>query len=231
MATRVANPESEYSTPMGSDDDQSYVPSAQEEDSDGDSIMTDPKTKKPDTVNLLNETGCLPSGGGGGGVRGKKKRSKKHKRGDPFKLKPSKGELAKQQKTNVLYFQADEDFHASNQGQRKKLELFALRVRLFTPGGREIEPEELRNRVVVCNYNTGLRTRSFNPAKLDFDVWNYEKQGPAIKFCINDSSFVKITRGQRLGSAALLNPIYVPNQPEDEVGDEEVEPYRGASRC
>ena len=47
---------------MGSDDDQSYVPSAQEEDSDGDSIMTDPKTKKPDAVNLLNETGCLPSG-------------------------------------------------------------------------------------------------------------------------------------------------------------------------
>ena len=49
---------------MGSDDDQSYVPSAQEEDSDGDSIMTDPKTKKPDAVNLLAETGCLPSGGG-----------------------------------------------------------------------------------------------------------------------------------------------------------------------
>ena len=47
---------------MGSDDDQSYVPSTQEEDSDGDSIMTDPKTKKPDAVNLLNETGCLPSG-------------------------------------------------------------------------------------------------------------------------------------------------------------------------
>ena len=106
-----------------------------------------------------------------------------------------------------------------------------MRVRLFTPGGREIEPDELRNRVVVLNYNTGLRTRSFNPAKLDFDVWSYEKQGPAIKFCINDSSFVKITRGQRLGSAALLNPIYVPNQPEDEAVDEEVEPYRGASSC
>merc|ERR1712122_303106 len=52
VAARVANPESEYSTPMGSDDDQSYVPSAQGEDSDGDSIMTDPKTKKPDAVNL-----------------------------------------------------------------------------------------------------------------------------------------------------------------------------------
>ena len=81
VAGRVANPDSEYSTPMGSDDDQSYVPSAQEEDSDGDSIMTDPKTKKPDTINLLNETGCLPSGGGGGGARGKKKRSKKHNGG------------------------------------------------------------------------------------------------------------------------------------------------------
>ena len=34
VATRVANPESEYSTPMGSDDDQNYVPSTQEEDSD-----------------------------------------------------------------------------------------------------------------------------------------------------------------------------------------------------
>ena len=123
--------------------------------------MTDPQTKKPDAVNLLAETGCLPSGGGGGVVRGKKKRTKKHKGKDPFNLKPSKGELAKKHKTNVLYFQADEDFHASNQGQRKKLELFALRVRLFTPGGREIEADELRNRVVLLNYNTGLRTRSF----------------------------------------------------------------------
>ena len=76
MATRVANPDSEYSTPMGFDDDQSYVPSTEEEDSDGDSIMTDPQTKKPDAVNLLAETGCLPSGGGGGGTRGKKKRTK-----------------------------------------------------------------------------------------------------------------------------------------------------------
>ena len=70
VAARVANPDSEYSTPMGSDDDQSYVPSAQEEDSDGDSIMTDPKTKKPDAVNLLHETGCLPSGGGNLSRRG-----------------------------------------------------------------------------------------------------------------------------------------------------------------
>ena len=136
---------------------------------------------------------------------------------------------AKQQKTNVLYFQANEDFHASNQGQRKKLELFALRVRLFTPGGREIEADELRNRVVLLNYNTGLRTRSFNPSKLDFDVWSYEKQGPAIKFSINNSSFVKIARGQRLGSAALLNPIYVPNQPEDEAVDEGVPAWRGST--
>ena len=43
--------------------------------------------------------------------------------------------------------------------------------------------------------------------------------------CIRD----RITRGQRLGSAALLNPIYVPNQPEDEDVDEEVEPSRGSS--
>ena len=50
VATRVANPESEYSTPMGSDDDHSYVPSAQEEDSDGDSIMTDPKTIQFETI-------------------------------------------------------------------------------------------------------------------------------------------------------------------------------------
>ena len=111
----------------------------------------------------------------------------------------------------------------------KKLELFALRVRLFNPGGREIEADELRNRVVLLNYNTGLRTRSFNPSKLDFDVWSYEKQGPAIKFSINDSSFVKIARGQRLGSAALLNPIYIPNQPKDEAVDEEAEPSRGPS--
>ena len=102
-----------------------------------------------------------------------------------------------------------------------------MRVRLFTPGGREIEAEELRNKVVLLNYNTGLRTRSFNSSKLDFDVWSYEKQGPAIKFSINDSSSVKIARGQRLGAAALLNPIYVPNQPEDEAVDGRVEPSRG----
>ena len=131
VAARVANPDSEYSTPLGSDDDQ------------------------------------------------KKKRTKKSRGKDPFNLKPSKGEMAKKHRTNVLYFQADEDFHASNQGQRKKLELFALKVRLFTPGGREIEAEELRNKVVLLNYNTGLRTRSFNPSKLDLDVWSYEKQGPA----------------------------------------------------
>ena len=64
---------------------------------------------------------------------------------------------------------------------------------------------------------------------MDFDVWSYEKQGPAIKFCINDSSFVKITRGQRLGSAALLNPIYVPNQPEDEAVDERISAGRGST--
>ena len=57
VAARVANPDSEYSTPMGSDDDQNYVPSTQGEDSDGDSNMTNPQAKKPDTVNLLAETG------------------------------------------------------------------------------------------------------------------------------------------------------------------------------
>lgn len=97
--------------------------------------MTDPKTKKPDAVNLLAETGCLPSGGGGGVVRGKKKRTKKHKGKDPFNLKPSKGELAKKRKTNVLYFQADEDFHASNQGQRKKIGTFCFEGPSFHPGG------------------------------------------------------------------------------------------------
>ena len=66
---------------MGSDDDQNYVPSTQEEDSDGDSIMTDPKTKKPDAVNLLHETGCLPSGGGGGVSGGRKKGPKNTKGG------------------------------------------------------------------------------------------------------------------------------------------------------
>ena len=90
MATRVANPESEYSTPMGSDDDQNYVPSTQEEDSDGDSIMTDPKTKKPDAVNLLNETGCLPSGGGGGGCQGEEKKVQKTQRGGTFQVETIK---------------------------------------------------------------------------------------------------------------------------------------------
>ena len=47
----------------------------------GDSIMTDPKTKKPDAVNLLAETGCLPSGGGGGGSGGRKKGPKNTKGG------------------------------------------------------------------------------------------------------------------------------------------------------
>ena len=38
-----------------------------------------------------------------------------------------------------------------------------------------------------------------------------------------------LLRLPRLVSAALLNPIYVPNQPEDEDVDEEVEPSRGSS--
>ena len=80
-----------------------------------------------------------------------------------------------------------------------------------TPSGCLLKYEETLGRIVVLDYNKSILSKAFNPSKFDFNPYDLEKEGASISFWLYNSNSFKVHKGDRLGCAALLLTIGVPN--------------------
>ena len=90
---------------------------------------------------------------------------------------------------------------------------------------------------MVLDYNKSILSENFNPSKFDFNPWDLDKHlgkderdpevtkedpgGPTISFRLYNTKKFQVKKGDRLGCAALIPTMGVPNWlPEDKVQEE-----------
>jgi len=106
-------------------------------------------------------------------------------------------------------------------------------VDAVTKHGRVLEYEETVGRIVVLDYNKSILSENFNPSKFDFNPWDLDKHlekdkkniklddkdpgEPTISFRLYNKKSFQVMKGDRLGCAALIPTVGVPNLlPEDQ---------------
>ena len=64
---------------------------------------------------------------------------------------------------------------------------------------------------MILDYNKSILSDNFNPSKFDFNPHDMEKDGPAIYFRLYNRKMFQVRAGDRLGCAALIPIVGVPN--------------------
>lgn len=107
-----------------------------------------------------------------------------------------------------------------------------------------LEYEETIGRLTVLDYNKSILSANFNPSKFDFNPWDLDlhlekgdqknrkkmskdeqekyKGGPSIAFRLYTREAFSISKGDRLGCAAMIPTVGVPNWSRD---DQKLEEY------
>ena len=69
---------------------------------------------------------------------------------------------------------------------------------------------------MILDYNKSFLSDNFNPSKFDFNPYVLELKGPAISFRLYNRKMFQVSAGDRLGCAALIPTVGVPNWPDKE---------------
>ena len=77
---------------------------------------------------------------------------------------------------------------------------------------------------MVLDYNKSILSANFNPSKFDFNPWDREFEGPTISFRLYTNKLFQVSKGDRLGCAAMIPTIGVPNWTDH---DQEQQEYTG----
>ena len=120
-----------------------------------------------------------------------------------------------------MYFKADERPEQDKPSKHQHNPLFKLKVTMHTLSGRLLKYEEILGRFVVLDYNKSILSKVFNPSKFDFNWWDREKNRASIFFRLNNSNSFKVNEEHRLGCAAMLPTVGVPNWPQKYHEEEE----------
>ena len=171
---------------------------------------------------------------------------KKGRKLNQYNPKPTIAQLVAEPITHHLYFRAAQDFtHPKlENGENPNLKLHKLLVEVTTPCGRPLEYEETIGRLTVLDYNKSILSANFNPSKFDFNPWDLDlhlekgdqkdrekmskdeqekyKGGPSIAFRLYTREAFSISKGDRLGCAAMIPTVGVPNWSRD---DQKLEVY------
>ena len=127
--------------------------------------------------------------------------------------KPTKAQLLAKPITHTLYFKADESFERREVLEENHKILHKIRVVVCTPSGRKLDFEETLGKIVVLDYNKSILSANFNPSKFDFNPYDMDLKGPAISFRLYNCKMFQVKEGERLGCAALIPTVGVPNWP------------------
>ena len=248
MAARIANPESEgeYSDP--GDPDYTVVSDGGEraDGSEADTLVpgavqhvrqtgypSPRRVKKNKAVKKSVDVNEKPD-------------RKKGRKLNPYNPKPTKAQLVAEPITHHLYFRAAQDFTRPQleKNEKPNLKLHKLLVEVTTPCGRPLDYEETTGRLTVLDYNKSILSANFNPSKFDFNPWDLDlhleegdqknrekmskdeqekyKGGPSIAFRLYTREAFSISKGDRLGCAAMIPTVGVPNWSRD---DQKLEVY------
>ena len=248
MAARIANPESEgeYSDP--GDPDYTVVSDGGEraEESEADTLVPGAvqhvrQTGYPSPRRVKKNKAVKKS------VDVNEKPDRKNGRKlNPYNPKPTKAQLVAEPITHHLYFRAAQDFTRPQleKNEKPNLKLHKLLVEVTTPCGRLLDYEETIGRLTVLDYNKSILSANFNPSKFDFNPWDLDlhlekgdqknrekmskdeqekyKGGPSIAFRLYTREAFSINKGDRLGCAAMIPTVGVPNWSRD---DQKLEEY------
>ena len=121
--------------------------------------------------------------------------------------------------THRLYFKADESFKRDRMepGQDPDARtLHKIRVQVCTPRGRVLKYRETLGRLMVLDYNKSILSANFNPSKFDFNPWDIDLKGPSISFRLCTKQLFQVKKGDRLGCAAMISIVGVPNWKDDD---------------
>ena len=121
--------------------------------------------------------------------------------------------------THRLYFKADESFKRDRMepGQDPDARtLHKIRVQVCTPRGRVLKYRETLGRLIVLDYNKCILSANFNPSKIDFNPWDIDLKGPSISFRLCTKQLFQVKKGDRLGCAAMIPIVGVPNWKDDD---------------
>ena len=78
---------------------------------------------------------------------------------------------------------------------------------------------------MILDYNKSILSDNFNPSKFDFNPHDMELNGPPISFRLYNGKMFQVSAGDRLGCAALIPTVGVPNwEDKDQVQQEYPEP-------
>ena len=79
---------------------------------------------------------------------------------------------------------------------------------------------------MILDYNKSILSANFNPSKFNFNPYDKELEGPAISFRLYNRKLFQVKAGDRLGCAALIPTVGLPNWKDaDQVRQE----YTGAA--
>jgi len=135
----------------------------------------------------------------------------------PYNPKPTKAQLLAEPVTHHLYFKADQDFKRERMIYRdpNAHTLHKILVQVCTPRVRVLKYQETLGKLVVLDCNKSILSANFNPSKFDFNPYDKELGGPTISFRLYTKQLFQVSKGDRLGCAAMIPTVGVPNWKDD----------------